>query len=163
MYLDGTNTRHLEQENDQSRKKVSKLIISPNNFWNLQWNNFVQCVFFIYIIIYPIYVAQNTDIDETHEQILLIFDITFIVDRILDLLVGYYNSDGSLEPLVSNVIWTNLDSKFFMEIFISFGHLIFFRLLDYRNSVIYGILKFLRYGRLFELDSQIENILEYYG
>jgi hypothetical protein len=50
-----------------------------------------------------------------------------------------------------------------MEIFISFGHLIFFRLFDDRNSVIYGMLKFLRYGRLFELDTQIENILEYYG
>lgn len=120
-------------------------------------------MFVVYIFLYPIQVAQYTEIDETHEQILTIFDIIFIVDRVLDLFVGYYNPDGYMEPLLTNVIWTNLDSKFFMEIFISFGHLIFFKLLDNRNSVMYGLLKFLRYGRLFELDSQIESILEFYG
>ena len=61
------------------------------------------------------------------------------------------------------VIMFNIDNKIFMEIFISFGHLIFFKLLGNRNSVIYGILKFLRYGRLFELDAQVESILDYYG
>ena len=93
--------------------------------------------------------------DETHEQILIIFDVVFIVDRVLDLLVGYYNADGQMEPSLLMVVWTNLDSKFFLEIFISFGHLIFFKLLKNRNSAIYGILKFLRYGRLSELDTQI--------
>ena len=120
-------------------------------------------MFVVYIFLYPIQVAQNIEIDETHEQILTIFDFIFIVDRILDFFEGYYNPDGQLEPKVTNVIWTNLSPKFFMEIFISFGHLIFFRLFDDRNSVMYGMLKFLRYGRLFELDTQIENILEYYG
>lgn len=94
--------------------------------------------------------------DETHEKILIIFDIVFIVDRVLDLLVGYYNADGQMEPSILMVVWTNLDSKFFLEIFISFGHLIFFKLLENRNSAYYGILKFLRYGRLSELDAQIQ-------
>ena len=33
----------------------------------------------------------------------------------------------------------------------------------YRHSVIYVCFKVLRYGRLFEMDSQIAEILEYYG
>jgi len=84
--------------------KVSKLIISPDNYWNLQWNNLVQVLFVIYIFLYPVLVASNIDLDEEHEEILIVFDFLFIIDRILDLFVGYYNSDGSFEPLLFKVI-----------------------------------------------------------
>ena len=43
-------------------------------------------------------VAQEIDLDAANEQALMFFDILFVIDRILDLFVGYYNPDGSLEP-----------------------------------------------------------------
>lgn len=124
----GKKKSEIDEDTDISRKKVSKLIIGPNNYWNLQWNNLVQVIFVVYIFLYPVLVAQNIDLDEAHEQILIVFDFVFVIDRVLDLFVGFYNPDGSLEPLISRVIWTNLSSKVFLEIFISFSHLIFFKL-----------------------------------
>ena len=40
-FLEGKIAHHLDEETDISRKKVSKLIIKPNNYWNLQWNNLI--------------------------------------------------------------------------------------------------------------------------
>lgn len=46
-------------ENEESW--TSKLIIPPNNFWNMQWNNFVTTVFVFYIFIAPIFISFKTE------------------------------------------------------------------------------------------------------
>lgn len=39
---------------------TSKLIIPPNNFWNMQWNNFITTVFVFYIFVAPIFISYDT-------------------------------------------------------------------------------------------------------
>ena len=82
---------------------------------------------------------------------LLIFDIIFVIDRFLDLFEGYYNPNGFLEHRVIEVIKTNINFKFFLEIFVSFAPIIFRRSLG-NSSSIYIIFKSVRYLRKFELD-----------
>ena len=41
MIQEGKKTQQLDEETENSKKKVSKLIIGPNNYWNLQWNNLI--------------------------------------------------------------------------------------------------------------------------
>lgn len=52
-----------------------------------------------------------------------------------------------------------MSSKLFMEFIISFGPLIWDQL--YQNTMIYALFKVPRYVRLFEIDNQIEEILDY--
>ena len=55
----------------------------------------------------------------------------------------------------------NISFKFFLEIIISFGPLFFG--VEELHSLYYAIFKIPRYLRLFEMDGQIDEILEYYG
>jgi hypothetical protein len=84
-------------------------------------------------------------------KVLLIFDILFMIDRVLDLFVGYYTPNGFLEHKISTTILQNISTKFFLEIVISFGPLIFFQT-DNLNTIYYAIFKIPRYSRLFEID-----------
>ena len=45
---------------DNEPSWTSKLIIPPNNFWNMQWNNFITLIFIIYIFIAPIFISYDT-------------------------------------------------------------------------------------------------------
>jgi len=45
---------------DAEKPCTSKMIIPPNNWWNMQWNNFVTLAFVVYILITPIYVSFDT-------------------------------------------------------------------------------------------------------
>ena len=41
-FLKGKKIKNeVDEETDFTRKKVSKLIIGPNNYWNLQWKNVI--------------------------------------------------------------------------------------------------------------------------
>ena len=44
---------------------------------------------------------------------LLIFDVVFMTDRVVDLFVGYKNPDGIVEVSLPTVISRNLSFKFF--------------------------------------------------
>ena len=139
---------------------LSRFIISPKNYWNMQWNNLTQIVFVIYILITPIYVAQDTNVNPDHVGLLLMFDIIFMLDRFLDLFVGFYGSNGE-EKRLSVVISQNISFKFWIEIIVSFGPLFFG--VAQMDSLTYATFKIPRYLRLFEMDGQIDEILEYYG
>jgi hypothetical protein len=91
---------------------------------------------------------------------LLAFDIIFMIDRILDLFVGFNTSKGE-EKRLAVVFMNNISAKFFIEMVISFGPLFFD--LSNLNTLYYVIFKIPRYGRLFEMDGQIEEILDYYS
>jgi len=85
-----------------------------------------------------------------------------MLDRFLDLFVGYFDSEGFLEPSVFKVVKQNLSFKIFLEAFISFGPLAL-PMRWQEDPVIYLGCKMLRYGRLFEMDTQVKEILDHYG
>lgn len=85
-----------------------------------------------------------------------------MIDRCGDLLVGYYNPNGIQEHRLFAVIKNNLSLKFILEIFISFAPIAMKSQYDSKSKV-YALYKILRYLRLFEMDGQIAEILEYYG
>ena len=85
-----------------------------------------------------------------------------MIDRILDLLVGYANPDGTMEHRLYMVIWNNLTSKVFIEMVISFGPM-YLLYNDIRNTMYYSFFKLPRYGRIVEMQNQIGEILGFYG
>ena len=144
-------SKKKEQEIIESEPSwTSKLIIPPNNFWNMQWNNFITTVFVFYIFIAPIFISYDTKFVSEQFKILLFFDILFILDRIADLFAGFYKPDGQMESKLTNVIEHNLSSKLFLEFVISFGPLIWDPMEI--NTMVYALFKLPRYVRLFELD-----------
>ena len=60
----------------------------------MQWNNFTQIVFIFYIFICPLQVSMSDKLTLVNLNLLLVFDMTFMLDRIMDLFVGYYNPNG---------------------------------------------------------------------
>jgi hypothetical protein len=88
------------------------------------------------------------------------FDIIFMIDRIMDLFVGYYTSKGPEKKLMA-VLLNNISAKFFTEMVISFGPL-FFDVAN-MNTLIYCLFKIPRYSRLFEVENQINEIIDYYA
>lgn len=70
------------------------MIIPPNNFWNMHWNNFITSVFIFYIFVAPIFISYKTEFEQWQLDILLFFDILFVMDRIADLFAGFYRPDG---------------------------------------------------------------------
>jgi hypothetical protein len=87
----------------------------------MQWNNFTQLIFVIYIFIAPVLIVENKILAYKSMQNLLVFDIMFMADRFADLFVGYYNPNGLLEHRLYAVMLANISFKFFLEIFISFA------------------------------------------
>ena len=47
------------EDNDQTgqNKQSSRFISSPNNYWNMQWNNCTQIIFVIYIFLGPMLIV----------------------------------------------------------------------------------------------------------
>ena len=87
----------------------------------------------------PLIICEHTEIDKTRVQILLIFDSAFMVDRILDLFVGYYNPNGLYEHRLQHVIYQNLSSKFYMEILIIVCPVLLYQ--SEQNSLYYLLFK----------------------
>jgi len=95
-----------KKANKENEKKETFLfIIPPGNYWNMQWNNFTILISFVYIILTPTLIGSATKLASSHSAILLIFDIIFMLDRILDLFVSDYNPDGTLETNVAKVVY----------------------------------------------------------
>ena len=73
--------------------------------------------------------------------------------------VTYYTPTGQLEHKLHAVILNNLSLNFFLEIAITVIPLYF----HYRSpmtSFTFGLIKLVRYGRLFEMDSTIADLIE---
>lgn len=90
---------------------------------------------------------------------LLIFDIVFLMDRILDLLVGYQKADQTDETILWLVILKNLNWNIFAECLYVFGP--FFFNLTTLNSIFYFLFKLPRYTRFFEMESVIGEYLDH--
>ena len=101
-----------------TQQPISKFLISPMSYWNMQWNNFTQFAFLTYIIIMPLLISMNVNLVDSHIMILLSFDIIFMTDRVADLFVGFYLPNGLQEHRLTHVMWENISTKFFIEVFI---------------------------------------------
>jgi len=84
-----------------------------------------------------------------------------MIDRCLDLFVGFISKDGEYEPEIIVVLFKNFSSDFYMEILYSFGP--FFFDLNELNSIYYFIFKIPRYNRLFEMGTAVNIFIDYYG
>jgi len=94
-------------------------------------------------------------------MILSFFDIIFIIDSFLNLLVGFYDKDGKYEPKIVVVIVKNYSSGTFLDLIYYLGPI--FLGAPNHNSLIYFIFKIPRYNRLTEMALAINNYLDYYG
>ena len=89
-----SNQTHKEDHNKVKEEKANwqqKLIIPPNYFWNMQWNNLTVLIFIIYMFMLPVFICFDKVITRDKIDGLLIFDIVFMIDRCADLFVGSYN------------------------------------------------------------------------
>ena len=89
------------------------------------------------------------------------FDIAFVIDRFLDLFVGFINKEGEYEPYLILVFFKNFSSDFYTEVLYAFGPLLFD--LNELNSIYYFLFKIPRYNRLFEMGTAVNIYLDYYG
>jgi hypothetical protein len=128
----------------------------------MQWNNFTQIVFMAWIIITPIMVSKEIRLSEQSLNMLIYFDVIFMIDRFMDLFVGYFNPNGIMEHRLYAVIFANISPKLFLEFLIGFGPIMVTDM-TVTKSMWYALFKIPRYSRLFEIDGQIADILDFYG
>jgi hypothetical protein len=96
----GYNEDALEEADDSS----SYFVINPNNTLLYHWCNFVQLSFIMWIFLMPYHVSVYQDMKYEQIEFLLLFDIIFIIDRFIDLLVGFYRPNGDLEERLIPVL-----------------------------------------------------------
>jgi hypothetical protein len=83
-----------------------------------------------------------------------------MLDRFLEIFVGFYKPNGQVEHRLLYVVVQNINFKFFLEIAISVLPW-FLHYDDYGITAhLYALIKLPRYGRLFELDTHINNYIE---
>ena len=104
----------------------------------------------IYALILPIYVSETNTLSSHKLSILLMFDACFMLDKIIELLIGVLNKDGKAEPNLRNVIMKNFSFGFWLEVIYIIGPLFYDA-----NALILFIFKIPRYNRLFERDNAI--------
>ena len=57
-------------------------------------NNVIVLIFLIYMFVMPLCVSFDKTISPSNVTMLMIFDVVLLIDRSLDLFVGYYREDG---------------------------------------------------------------------
>ena len=159
--LDMKNFKDIKKKElqEQDGESISRFIILPDNYWNMQWGHLMQLVFIIWFFVTPILISHKGTIKVIDFRRLLVFDCIFMVDRFLDLFISFYTPAGQIEHRCYAVVLNNLSSKFFIEFAISLIPLYFHSGHD-MASYSYASWKLARYQRLFEMDTHIQNYIE---
>ena len=158
------NQEKIHQNNkldEIPESEPSKFIIPPRSYWNMQWNNLTQVVFIAWILYAPLVICTGKQLSPDAIGYLLVFDIIFLLDRVADLFVGHQKADGTEETRLYNVIYSNLSAKLFIEIIVGFGP--YMVGIAEMHTMHYFFFKVVRCSRLFEIDNQINEVIEYYG
>ena len=137
----------------ESENFARRFIIPPNSYGSMLWNNFIVLVFVVYMLICALFISYSFKLSSKQINILFIFDIMFLIDRTIDMFIGY-EYDGRLEKKIGKVLARNFEQKkdkLFQELFISIGPILF-NVKQY-NSLVYAFFKLPRYFRMFEMDS----------
>lgn len=127
--------------------KPCRYIIDPKSNRKRHWGNFLLILTIVYSFLLPFYMCSSTKLPIKSFLILSIFDFVFIVDCILNLLVGFYDKKREYEPKLILVIMNNYSSDFLYELIYTFGPL--FMKLNELNTILYFVFKIPRYNRLF--------------
>ena len=83
-----------KEREEMTNSKMSKLILMPDNFWKMHFDNQMIFVLIVWLFLVPIKVCQAQYMSNEDVQMLLAFDIIFILDRLQDLFVTFYNPNG---------------------------------------------------------------------
>ena len=146
---------------DPDSLNPSRFIIPPNHRLKMHWGNFILIQTIIYVFLLPMFVSFAPILSRDNLNMLIVFDLFFMIDRFLNLFVGFYNKEGEYEPKVMVVIMKNYSSDFYMELVYTFSP--FFFEPHKLNSIYYFLFKIPRYNRLFEIGTAANTFLEYYG
>ena len=71
-----------KEKEEMSNQKMSKLIIFPDNFWKMHFDNQMIIVLIFWLFLVPIKVSQNQFMTNDDVSALLAFDIIFCLDRL---------------------------------------------------------------------------------
>ena len=134
-----------------SASEASRFIITPGNHLKRKWNIAVCFVFIIWLFITPIYISRQQEVGDAELATLFIFDIFFLVDRVLDQFVCFYTPQGALENRLYAVVLNNLSMNLVIEAAMAFGPIS----VRHIHGQWYALIKLFRYGRMFEQDSHI--------
>ena len=116
-------------------------------------------IFIIWLFLTPIKVSHDTYMSDEDVRSLMTFDYIFMAGRILDLFVSFYNPNGLVEHKLHAVILNNISTNLFLEFAISIVPLLM-HLKNPLPSFYFAVFKLLRYGRLYEMDTNIATIIE---
>ena len=61
-------------------KQPSKFIIHPNNYWKMQWGNFLTVMTIWYVFLLPLSVSSGSTLSKEKLGSLLVFDAIFMAD-----------------------------------------------------------------------------------
>lgn len=148
------------------------MIIGPHNWWNMQRNDLTLLMFIVYSLLLPYTVSYSKILKKEDVNSLFFFDIIFIIDRIVDLFKRQSNDSVEAKPTLLAVITNNISYVFFLEWIMSFGPIIYNQNMDSSqvhkdyhpmSPITYFLFKLPRYIRIFEMQTQIADILEYYS
>ena len=87
---------------------AKRLIIPPNCYWIIVWNNFMILVFVFYMLIIALFISYSFKLSTEQINTLLIFDVMFLIDRLIDMFIGY-EEDGRLEKKIGKVLKRNFE------------------------------------------------------
>lgn len=105
----------------------------------------------LYVLVLPIMIAESSSLPRTSFFGLLLYDIVFLIDRVLDLFVGFINKEGHYEPSLRNVVFKNFSSIVYLELFFVASP---FLILEEKSiaSMPYFLIKLPRFNRLFDME-----------
>jgi len=96
--------RKDENEINEEGYQFTKLIISPNNYYNMIKNDIALLLFVIYSMEMPYTCSIGPKLSQSSVNFYAYFDWFFVFDRTMDLFVGFYKYEGSIETSVFKVI-----------------------------------------------------------
>ena len=94
----------------ESETFAKRFIIPPNSYFTIVWNNFIILVFVVYMLISALFISYSFKLSSKQINILFIFDIMFMMDRSIDMFIGY-EIDGRLEKKIGRVLVRNFEQK----------------------------------------------------
>ena len=148
----------------EDKTPPNKFIIASNSYWNMIKNDITFCLFIIYMFVMPVITSSHKILSDSYYNDLGIFDVIFLADRIGDLFVSFINTNNVPEPKLHKVIFKNMGSPLYIELFITFSPWVIFK--DKKgkiNAMEYCLIKILRFIRISEMEYQINEILNYIG
>lgn len=124
-------------------------------------NDVVLMFFVLYAIMLPLIVSNGKTLRTKDSSFLIFFDFIFIFDRLCNLCVGYINKEGKAEPRIWIVVYQNLNFSLLIEILVTVIPI--YIGLQEIYSLYFFIFKIFRYVRMMEMETQINEIIDYFA